>query len=121
MPILKVEIVETPGWSRPLGLARSIADTVAEALGATPQSVWVRVSMIAADHYAENGGAPADASPVFVTIVEKEPPRGTALAAEVAMLTKAIASACARTEGDIHLVYEPPGRARVAFGGRLVT
>lgn len=121
MPILKVEIVESPGWSRPRNLARRVADAVAEALGATPQSVWVRVSAITADDYAENGGVPADAAPVFVTIIEKEPPHGAALVAEVAALTNAVASACARTEGDIHLVYEPPGRDRVAFGGRLVT
>lgn len=121
MPLLKVEIVETPGWSRPTGLARRIADAVAEALGATPQSVWVRLTTIAAGDYAENGGAPADVAPVFVTILEKAPPNGAALAAEVAALTPAIASACGRTESDIHLVYESPGRDRVAFGGRLVT
>ena len=121
MPILKVEIVETPGWSRPSGLARRIADAVAEALGATPQSVWVRLTTIAAGDYAENGGAPDDASPIFVTILEKEPPHGSVIAAEVAVLTNAVASACGRGEGDIHLVYESPGRGRVAFGGKLVT
>ncbi len=121
MPVLKVEIVETPGWSRPSGLARRIADAVAEVLGATPQSVWVRLTTIAPDDYAENGGAPTDVSPVFVTILEIVPPHGPPLAAQVAALTNAVASACGRAEADIHLVYEPPGRDRVAFGGRLVT
>ncbi len=121
MPLLKVEIVESPEWSRPSDLARRIADAVAEAVGAPPESVWVRLTTIAPGDYAENGGAPTDAAPVFVTILEKEPPHGSVIAAEVAALTNAIASACGRPEGDIHLVYEPPGRDRVAFGGRLVT
>ena len=121
MPLLKVEIVESPEWSRPPNLARRIADAVAEALGAPPESVWVRLTTIAPGDYAENGGAPTDASPVFVTILEKAPPRGAALAAEVAALTTAIAGACGRSANDIHLIYEPPGLDRVAFGGRIVT
>jgi phenylpyruvate tautomerase PptA (4-oxalocrotonate tautomerase family) len=121
MPLLKVEIVDTPGWVCPRELARRIADAAAEALGAMPQSVWVRLSVLPAEAYAENGGAPDDTAPVFVTILEKSPPEGEVLAAEVAALTNALAAACGRTPSDIHLVYEPPGRDRVAFGGRLVT
>ena len=121
MPILDVAIVESPGSSRQPDLARRIADAAAEALGAAPQSVWVRVSTIAPTDYAENGGTPADAAPVFVTILGKSPPQGASLAAEVAALTTAIAHACGRTPKDVHLIYEPPGRDRVAFGGRIVT
>lgn len=121
MPILDVEIVESPGWFRQPDLAQRIADAAAHALGAPPQSVWVRISTIASANYAENGGTPADAAPVFVTILEKSPPQGAALAAEVAALTTAIAGACGRSANDIHLIYEPPGLDRVAFGGRIVT
>ena len=121
MPILRVEIVEVPGWTRPPDLAQRIANLVGQALSAPAQSVWIRLSTIAAADYAENGTAPADAAPVFVTILEKSPPDGEALTAEIAALTAAIAEACDRAPGDVHLIYEPPGRGRVSFGGRLLT
>jgi phenylpyruvate tautomerase PptA (4-oxalocrotonate tautomerase family) len=121
LPILRVEIVEAPGWSRPEGLARRIADAVAEVLGSNPQRVWVRVSTIAPGDYAENAGAADGASPVFVSILEREPPQGGGLGAEVTALSKAVGLACGRSVNDIHIIYEPPGRGRVAFGGRLLT
>jgi hypothetical protein len=42
------------------------------------------------------------------------------LQSEMARLTGAIAKACARPEENVHIVYEPAGSGRVAFGGRLV-
>jgi len=81
MPVIKLEIVEAPGWTRPRDLAQRVAGAMAEALAAAPESVWVRVSTIAAADYAENGGPPGDAAPIFVTILEREPPDGEALAA----------------------------------------
>jgi phenylpyruvate tautomerase PptA (4-oxalocrotonate tautomerase family) len=121
MPVVKLEIVEAPDWTRPRDLAQRVADAMAGVLAAAPESVWVRVSTIPAADYAENGGPPGAAAPIFITILERDPPQGAALAAEVAALTNALAFACGRPESDIHLIYEPPGRGRVAFGGRLVT
>jgi phenylpyruvate tautomerase PptA (4-oxalocrotonate tautomerase family) len=121
MAILTVEIVKMSGWSRPRDLARKIADAVAEVLHAAPQSVWVRISTIAAGDYSENLGVPVEAAPIFVSILEKSPPEEGALAMEVAALTGAIAEACRRKTDDIHLIYEPPGRGRVASGGNLIS
>ena len=42
-----------------------------------------------------------------------------ALAAGVRRLTGAIAAACGRPEENVHLVYEPPAKGRIAFGGEL--
>lgn len=121
MPIVKLEIVKVSGWSRPRDLARKVADAVAEVLHAAPQSVWVRISTVAAGDYSENLGVPVDAGPIFVSILEAAPPEGEALILEVAALTGAIAEACRRKTDDIHIIYEPPGRGRVAFGGNLVS
>ncbi|HEU4724460.1 MAG TPA: hypothetical protein VFU59_04085, partial [Candidatus Eisenbacteria bacterium] len=98
-----------------------IANAVGEMLRAAPQSVWVRLEMIPATHYAENGGTQDGAAPIFVTLLEKSPPEGAALVAEISALTTAIAAACDRDPTCVHLVYELPGRGRVSFGGRLVT
>jgi phenylpyruvate tautomerase PptA (4-oxalocrotonate tautomerase family) len=121
MPILRVEYVETREWAPPQDLAQRIADAAAAALHAPPQSVWVTVARVARGNYAENEGAPPDAAPLFVSINKRVLAEGPALAEEAAALTRAIATACGRAPGDIHLIYEPPGAGRVAFGGRLAT
>ena len=121
MPILRVELVASSDWARPSDLAARIANGVALALSSPPQSVWVRVSAIAPAEYAENGGGADTPAPIFVTILEREPPTGDALEQEVADLTRAISEACGRPESSVHLIYDAPGRGRVAFGGRLVS
>ncbi len=40
---------------------------------------------------------------------------------EVAALTPAIAAICARLPENVHILYQPDGAGRVAFGGRVVS
>lgn len=44
----------------------------------------------------------------------------TILASEAAALASAIAQVTGRAVEHVHLIYEPPGRGRVAFGGELL-
>jgi hypothetical protein len=45
---------------------------------------------------------------------------GDEMKREVAALAAAVGAACHRPTEEVHLFYEPPGRGRVAFGGKLV-
>jgi phenylpyruvate tautomerase PptA (4-oxalocrotonate tautomerase family) len=119
MPILDVEYIGPVADNVRRAMARRIADAAGEALGAPPQTMWVRMRFVPADEYAENGGAAAGVFPVIVNVLEADPPQGEALAGEAARLTGAIAAACGRPAENVHLVYAPPGRGRVAFGGEL--
>ncbi|MND08911.1 hypothetical protein D3C83_318630 [compost metagenome] len=56
-----------------------------------------------------------------MSVLEADPPQGDDLAAQALRLTEAIAAACNRPAANVHLVYEPPARGRVAFGGTLRT
>ena len=121
MPILDVQLIGPVPDEIRLGLARRIADAAAEALHSRPQGTWARLRLIPAEDYAENaGGPPPGARPVIVTVLEADPPRGPALADEAARLTRAIAAACGRPSENVHLIYEPPARGRIAFGGGLL-
>jgi phenylpyruvate tautomerase PptA (4-oxalocrotonate tautomerase family) len=121
MPILDVEIVLRPG--EPLGsdiaarLARQVAETLSSALGQT----WIKVRALPKEQYAENGTGPAEGvCPVFVSVLKAKLPSPEALQAEVSRLTQTIAQVCARSPENVHIVYEPEGAGRAAFGGKLV-
>lgn len=119
MPILEVDYVGPVADNVRRALARRIADAVATVLGAPPRSTWVRMRFVPADEYAENEGADPGVWPVIVRVLEADPPEGDALATQARRLTGAIAASCGRPEENVHLVWEPPGRGRVSFGGRL--
>jgi len=119
MPILEVDYTGPVADNVRRALARRIADAAGAVLGAPPRTTWVRMRFVPADEYAENDGAEPGVWPVIVRVLEADPPEGEALAAEARRLTEAIAAACGRPAANVHLVWEPPGRGRVSFGGTL--
>jgi len=122
MPILSVEIVGPMPDAERTGIAQRIADNAAVVLGSRPNGMWVKVTFLRADAYAENGDGPSDGNyPVLVSVLESQPPAGEALSKQISDLTRAIASACGRPPERVHIIVEPAGSGRVAFGGRLVT
>jgi hypothetical protein len=71
--------------------------------------------------YAEDGdGLPPDLFPVFVTVLKAKLPGAAALQAEAAQLTMAVARTCGRAAENVHVIYQPAGAGRVAFGGEIV-
>jgi phenylpyruvate tautomerase PptA (4-oxalocrotonate tautomerase family) len=121
MPILEIEIVASDSHpSLPAGLAQSLADEAARVFGGARATVWVKVQFIPPAHYAEDHGKPEGVYPVFVTVLKSRVPEGSALEAEIGQLVRGIAKILARPEENIHIIYQPDGAGRVAFGGRLV-
>lgn len=121
MPILDVELVNSPDDAHLENLAQRIAESAAAVLHSPPGETWVKVSVIPLEMYAENaGGPPEGVVPVFVRVMKREVEHGERLQAEVKALTAAIAEACARPVENVHLVYAPDAKGRVSFGGHLV-
>ena len=120
MPILDVELIgPVPARIRD-GLASRIAEAAGEVLESRPQGTWVKLHFVDATDYAENaGGPPAGAEPVIVSVLEAAPLAGDALAERAGRLTTAIADACGRSAGNVHLIFEPAAAGRIAFGGTL--
>ena len=121
MPILDIEVIapdSPPGL--PNGMTQILADEAARVFGAPPGTVWVKVRVIPPTGYAENGGIPEGVHPVFVTVLKSRVPKGSALEDEIARLSRVIARVLNRPQANVHILYEPEGVGRVAFGGKLV-
>ena len=121
MPIVDVEMVIAATEATEPGLAAALADAVGEVLESEAGSVWVRLRRLSETRYAENGGGPPDGvRPVFVTVLLAHVPEGAALQDQVRRLTDVIAAVCNRPAENVHVLYLPEARGRMAFGGRLV-
>jgi len=121
MPIVTIEVVADSDRDVETGLAQSLADAIGRVLTSPSGQAWVRLRSLRRSQYAENETPVGDGEvPVFVTILERLPPSGTELEAEVAALTQAIAQALNRPVACVHIEYAPAAIGRVSFGGQLV-
>lgn len=72
------------------------------------------------NYYEENGGKEIGVYPVFVSVIKSKLPAIDKLQIEVEKITSAVAQICGRPSTLVHVIYEPQGRARVAFGGKVL-
>ena len=122
MPIVDVEIVVTPKGLVEAGLAQALADAAGRALGSHAGQTWVRLHLLAREHYAENESSlAATALPVFVTVLKRALPGPAEMTAEIARLTGSIADALGCNRTCVHVEYAPAASGRLSFGGKLVT
>jgi len=121
MPIVDVRpVVIAPTAATGL-LTQALAEAIAKVLGASRGRVWVRLHELAAERYAENGGRDeASDLPVFVEVLHADWPDQTTMAREAMTLAAAIASCLGCSTERVHIEYVPPGRGRIAFGGKLL-
>lgn len=121
MPIVDVEIVLRFAKRLQPGTAAALADALGEVFAAAPGTTWVKLRVLAAEDYAENGGPIAgDALPVFVSVLKRRRPSAAEMQGEVDRITAAVARTCGRSAENVHVCYEADGAGRVAFGGRIV-
>lgn len=121
MPLLEVEVVLRPAEKLPADLAARLAECAGSVFGSAPGETWVKLWPLPADQYAENDSQlPEGFYPVFVSILQARQTPLAARQAEVSELTASIAHVCGRPVESVHLVYQPEGQGRVAFGGKLV-
>ena len=118
MPILTIEIVQRPDEIFDAGLAQRIANQAGDIFASRPGGTWVKILPVT--QYAENL-SDEPYYPVFVHVLHSRLPEGDNLQRQTDELTYAIAQEIDRSPENIHLIYEPPGLNRVAFGGTLVT
>ena len=121
MPVVTVELVADSDRPLERNLAQALADAVGRVLNSPSGHSWVRLRMLPRDAYAENDALVDEAElPVFVALLDRQPPVGAELQSEVAALTHAIAQVVGRPANCVHVEFAPAAVGRVAFGGRLV-
>ena len=121
MPIVDIEIVIRANEAIPEGMVSELADELGEILHSSRGKTWVKVHLLAADQYAENGGRPGGVFPVFVMVMKSELPSFEEMQNEVARITGVVAQICGRPSENVHVIYQPEGKGRVAFGGKIVS
>lgn len=121
MPLLDVRPVVSASHELPAHAAQTLADSISRALNAQTGRVWVRLTEIPKGKYAENGEVLQDNElPVFVQVMHADWPDEGARVQEAEALAVAVAASLGRQVERVHIEYAPPGRGRVAFGGKLV-
>ena len=120
MPILTVELIGPPTEAQPAGLARRIADAAGAVFDSEPNGTWVRLRTLGPNAYAENGDTFQGTPTAIVTVLHADLDEPSVLEQEAAALAAAVAEATGRDRTHVHVIYEPPGRGRVAFGGELL-
>ena len=121
MPLVDVEIILKPQETIPEAIASELADRLGQIFGSPRNGTWVKVRGSAELYYAENGGKEEGIYPVFVTVLKAELPDRKAMQMEVDTVIAAVGQICHRPPGLVHVIYQPEGKGRVAFGGQIVT
>jgi len=121
MPIIDVEIVLRSNESIREEVVSELANELGEIFHSSPGQTWIKLHPLSADQYAENGGTPDGVYPIFVTVMKSKLSSFEEMQKEVAKITGAIAQICGRPSDNIHVIYQPAGRGRVAFGGTIVS
>ena len=124
MPICDVLCIgdDDGATAEPSGRAAALADALGAVWPSPPGRVWVRLQLMAASAYAENGGAvDPSALPVFVTLTLARWPEADRLAAEIRAVAQAVAGCIGRDVERVHVELAPPAAGRMAFGGELAT
>ena len=86
-----------------------------------PAGTWVEAEYLPIEQYAENLCELAeDVKPTLVYVLRHHLPAPEELAQEAMDLARIVAKRLQRPRRNTHIVYEPPGKGRVAFGGTLV-
>jgi len=121
MPIVDIEIILKPDETISGTWASELADQLGAIFGSPKNGTWVKVWGIHDMHYSENGGKEEGVYPVFVSVLKSRLPNPAEMQREVDAMIAAIAQICRRDPSLVHIIYQPAGRGRVAFGGKIVT
>jgi phenylpyruvate tautomerase PptA (4-oxalocrotonate tautomerase family) len=120
MPLIEIEVIG-PSRLATAKLTRQLAGALGETLGSPPASTWVRLRTLPASHYAESSTArPVGAKAIFVTITHRKLSARARLRREASEISRIVGKICHRSPEQVHVIYEPPGAGRIAFGGQLI-
>lgn len=120
MPILTVTLVLAENEPPAPDCASRIAETAGPILGSRPGGTWVLLDTVLERNYAEDsGGPPPGVRPAFVRVFQFEGADSRQRDAWASALAIGLAPVLNRPAENIHVIFEPPGKGRVAFGGQL--
>ena len=120
MPIIRIELVvgEDEPEVEP-SVVRALADELGDYLGSSVAETWVSLSYLPKSGYAENGVSET-LSPTFAHLLRYQLPEPSQLSNDAKAIADIIARHLGRPRENIHIIFEPDAKGRIAFGGELV-
>ena len=99
---------------------QALADDLGRYFESKPGETWVEADYLPAEQYAENLCELAgNVKPTLVYVLRHRLPNREELAREATELACIVAERLQRPRRNTHIIYEPAGKGRVAFGGAL--
>lgn len=122
VPIIRLKLIIQNDAER-LGKdsLQALADELGEYFDSEPSGTWVEVEYLPVEQYAENRfELPGDMKTIFMHVLKPHLPTEEEVAREAVDLARIVSKRLQRPRRNTHIFYEPPGKGRIAFGGRLV-
>ena len=122
MPIIRLKLIIQNNAER-LGkdTLQTLADELGEYFDSEPSGTWVEVEYLPVEQYAENRFELRGAmKTTLVYVLKHDLPTEEEVAREAMDLARIVSKRLQRPRRNTHIFYEPPGKGRIAFGGRLV-
>ena len=123
MPIVDIEILTNTIDCNVIDTEtlRCVANELGALFGSAPGGTWLRLRSTDRNAYAENGTATeSSGAPVFVSVLRAELPEVSALRQEMAGVAEIVSRAINHPRENVPVLYAPPARGRIGFGGNLM-
>ncbi len=122
MPIIRLKLVVQHDTERlEKNTLQTLADDLGEYFDSEPSGTWVEAEYVPVEQYAENRlELSEDTKPTLVYVLRHDLPAEEEVAREAMDLARIVSERLQRPRRSTHIIYEPPGKGRIAFGGRLV-
>ncbi len=122
MPILTIECVcDTSEPGPQSNQIHALADSLGDLFDSPAGGTWIKLRCLPREHYAENFiTADTTIRSTFVTVIHRVLPGEAQLAIQAQEIATRVAKELQRPVPNVHVIFEPAGAGRVAFGGVLI-
>ena len=122
MPIVTIEcVVGESSKKYDASKTQSLSDKLGRVFGSEPGTTWIKLHYLDQANYAENDAElDKTALPTFVNVLLRSLPDEDQLAITAQHIATCVSESLVRLKENIHVIFEPEGFGRVAFGGVLL-
>lgn len=122
MPIVTIECVQQQYSARfDSSDIQSLTDKLGHVFGSQPSTTWTKLRYVDQTDYAENETVlDSSALPTFVNVLLRSLPSENLLEKLAQDIAACVCETLNKPQENVHVIFEPEGYGRVAFGGVLV-
>jgi phenylpyruvate tautomerase PptA (4-oxalocrotonate tautomerase family) len=122
MPIIEFQIIGNLEISDKKDFRKELINGLANIFGSENKSVWCKFNFIPVENYIENDNSGLSIPlplPIFLKILNYQNKSIEECKKEAIIISEFVSKVCNRPKENIHILYEPSAKGRIAFGGIL--